>query len=120
MVQTAGNDRAVPQDTDLVPQTVAENIFAAVFGTKIRPVKFVTVFQIDPLSDPGASGFFLPFPGKSGMQTFQYGIVLTVLTALVPQPEDNEFLSFRSLTKGEAMLQISFERNRQIICFKGM
>ena len=54
VIQAAGDDGSVAKDADLIFQAVAEYFAAAFLSGKIRPVKFIAVFQKNPVSDGGS------------------------------------------------------------------
>ena len=69
MIQAAGDDRTVTENTDLISQAIAEDPIASILRGKIRPVEFVTVFQKDPVAD--GSAFPTLNPGL-GEETFHF------------------------------------------------
>ena len=120
VIQAAGDYRSVAQDTDLILQTVAEYLIAAVIGGKIRPVELVAVFQEDPIADGCTFFGFLPGLGKVVFHFPEDSGVLFVGTALIPQAVNHQFLALRGLAEGEAVLQIFFEGNSQVVGLKGV
>ena len=83
MVQAAGNHRAVAEDTDLVPEPVAEYTAAPIRGRQIRPVEFVAVLQKDPVSDSGSLALGGPGLGEMGFQSGQNFAVFLVFKVVV-------------------------------------
>ena len=68
MIQTAGYHSPVAQYADLVSESVAEYMTAVFFRRKIRPVKLISIFKINPLPDADTPGFLFPLFGKSVVQ----------------------------------------------------
>ena len=71
------------------------------------------------VSNANAVARFYPRLGKSLFHSSQNSRIQFVCAAVVPEPIDNEFATLRSLTEGEAVGQIFFKRDGQVIGFKG-
>ena len=120
MVETAGDCGSVTENTQLITKTVAEYLLCALCGAEIRPVEFVAVFQKDPISKGDTSSDRLPWLWKHCFQHLQDLFVQQIRAALIPQTQNDDFLSFRGFGKGKTAADIVLKRNRQVIGFKGM
>ena len=120
MVKTAGDHRTITKDADLITQTVAKYMDAVILGIQIRPIEFVTMLQIDPICDPDAVAFLMPGFGEIASQCIRDGLVQLVCTAIVPKPVRYQESAIDILAELEAICQVSFKGNRQIVSFKSM
>ena len=120
MIQTAGDDRTIAEHTNLIPQAIAKYLFTAVSSGEVGPVKFVTLFQIDSVSDSRSPPLQHPVSreilgkGRKDLRIERIG------TAIVPQPVGNQNLSFRGFAERKAPAQVFVERYGKIIGFKSM
>lgn len=55
-VQAAGHHPAITEDSEMIPQTIAEDALALILRFAVRPGEAVGVFQIDPISHLDAPG----------------------------------------------------------------
>ena len=120
MIQTAGHHRAVAQDSDLIPQAIAEHPTISLGGGQIRPVKAVAVLQIDPIPDPDALPLLLPLSGKGIVHSRKDLFIAFIPAAPVPKPVHGQHLPLSRLAEGEAALQILGKGGFEIIGLKGM
>ena len=120
VIQAAGDDGAVAQDADLITHSIAEYPLAALRGGKIRPIEFVTVFQVDPLSNPGAVAFGDPFLWEMGLQGLDDLRVQRVRSAVIPKPIADDAFALSGGAKVSAALQIGLKGNGNIIGFERM
>ena len=120
MIQTAGNYGSVAQNTNLIPQTVAEYTVTAVSGGQIRPVKLVAAFQVYPVTQPGAFSFYSPGLGEEFFHMIKDLLIPFLRPAMIPQAEYGQNLSLCGFSESETAPEVFLKGNSQIICFKGM
>ena len=120
VVQAAGDGGAVAEDAQLVPEAVAEYLAAALRGSKVRPVEFVAVLQEEPVTDSDAPLGFLPGTGESPMHGIKNLLILFFQSTLVPETVDHQLFTCGCLTKGEAIGQVIFKGDCQVVCLEGM
>lgn len=120
VVQAAGNHGTVAKHTDLIPQTIAENPVRAFLGGQVRPVKFVSVFQIDPVSQPGSSALCSPGLGEELLHGREDLLIFCIGTALIPKAVDGENVPLCCFAERKAAPEIFFKGDRQVVGFKGM
>ena len=120
MIQAAGNHGTVTEHTNLIPQTIAEYLVTPINGRQIRPVEFVAIFQIDPVTKAGAFPLLNPGLGEMLLHGRKNLFVSFLGPAMIPQPEDRQHLAFRCITKREAAMKIFLKGNGKVVGFKGM
>ena len=110
MIQAAGHYRTVTQDTDVIPQAVAEAGAAGFIGIEIGPLKLFSPLQIDSGGERAALPVGFPFSGKCCVENIQNILILGVGTCgiaavQVPKAEGTSLSGCRSiLCKGDSLL----------------
>ena len=83
-IQTAGNYRAVSQNTKMILHTVAIHLVAPIGRIGIGPGKALAPFQKEPIPNPVASGILGPGFRKFLLQAGNGGFVSAFIAAVVP------------------------------------
>ena len=111
MIQAAGDNGAVAENAQLIPQTVAEDFFTAFRGIQIRPIKLVDVFQIGAVGNSCSKSFFNAILREMLMHGLENALVLLVFSAVVPKPVDYQLFAGGCLAEGKTICQVLAEGN---------
>ena len=101
-IQTAGNDRAIAEDAEMIAKAIAKELLTLHRGIPVGPCEEVAPLQKEPGTDAEASGVFGPGGIQAAMEIIQSDVVSAVVKAPVPKAEGHEDPGF-----GGALRKIS-------------
>ena len=120
MVKAAGDYCTVTENTDLILQTVAKDLIAAILSGEIRPVEFIAVFQKYMVADGNAFPPVHPWLREIMLHRGKDMLILFVCTAVIPQTINYQFFAFCSFAECKTIQQIFLKWNGKVIGFKSV